>query len=67
MDTHVVDLRTALDQAFAEIYGDEDRTQAIRQIDEVIQSVAQSKKPEEDARNRTSRFLASFIDYLAAR
>ncbi|QXQ06116.1 hypothetical protein KX816_18330 [Sphingosinicellaceae bacterium] len=64
-DRHVVDLGVALDSALTEIYGEEDRGQAINHIDLVIRCVAKSDAPDEGERARTSRFLDAFIHRLA--
>lgn len=65
-DRHVVDLKFAIDDALKVTYGEGDKDEAIDQIDVVIRCVALAEPPEEDARNRTIRFLDAFIDRLLA-
>lgn len=62
MDRHVVDLRTALDAALADTFGEGNGEQG---IEFVILSVSQPDPPAEHA-TRTSRFLGAFIERLTA-
>lgn len=66
MDRHVADLKVALDQAIQDSFGDRDLDGAIQEIDVVIRCVALSEVPEVGLRDRTLRFLDSFIDRLVA-
>lgn len=66
MDRHVVDLRFALDHAFKAGFGDEDVETAIGEIDVVIRCVVLEKDLDGGLREKTLRFLDSFIDRLVA-
>ncbi len=66
-DRHVLDLSAALKDALDKEYGQTDYNKAIEEIDLVIRDAARSQPSNQANRERTVRFLDSFIEHLVVR
>ena len=65
-ESHVGDLRTALDSALEEVYQDTDQDVALEALEQVLRSVANKTQPEPYELRRTTEFLGSFLQKLQA-
>jgi hypothetical protein len=65
-ESHVGDLRSALNSALGEIYTDTDQDAALESLERVLRSVANKKPPQPDELQRTTAFLGSFLQKLEA-